>query len=158
MKWIKTYIQTLLESSNQHDLNERLIAACTHGSIEEIRMLIEKGADVNAEDTQKNTSLHAAASFGHIEPVKLLLQRGAHVDVENVHGRTPLWYASGNGQRFHTTDIAKVLILHGADPLKAFDSMIKFNDFFEGDLSWYNGDIQKLERKFITNSIRRKLF
>jgi ankyrin repeat protein len=52
--------------------------ACDRGSVEMVRLLIERGADVNVEDTFYHaTPLGWAADKGYVEIVKLLLDKGA---------------------------------------------------------------------------------
>ena len=67
-----------------------LLVAATFGQVEAAKLLIEKGANVNATSNDGATALHGAAFFCHTEIVKLLLGKGAVVDAENVRGETPL--------------------------------------------------------------------
>eukprot|EP00054_Salpingoeca_dolichothecata_P018819 m.116198 g.116198 ORF g.116198 m.116198 type:complete len:975 (-) comp23025_c0_seq2:57-2981(-) len=53
-------------------------------------VLLNAGANVNAQDNEKWTPLHAAASCGMIAVVKTLLQHGADVAAINVDNQTPL--------------------------------------------------------------------
>ena len=106
------------------------------------KLLIEKGADVNAKNGSGDTPLHSISS---IEITKLLIEHGADVNAENNIGETPLhqaiyeeiarllikngadvnaktkksvWnYASGSTPLHHAlnTEIAKVLLENGAD-------------------------------------------
>lgn len=62
-----------------------LIAAAARGHLDTVRLLLERGADVNAADLTGWTPLHAAAYSGNPEIIKLLLERGA-VPVEET------WY------------------------------------------------------------------
>jgi ankyrin repeat protein len=71
--------------------------------MEVIRLLIDRGADVNARTTpgvysynfygstptRGETPLHRAAAFASIEIVQLLLQAGADRAVRDVNGETP---------------------------------------------------------------------
>ena len=48
-----------------------------------VKLLFEKGADVNAKDTTDDTiTLWRASDNGHTEVVKLLLENGADVNVK----------------------------------------------------------------------------
>ncbi|HET9215327.1 MAG TPA: ankyrin repeat domain-containing protein [Terriglobia bacterium] len=59
-----------------------------------IRLLLERGADVNATGANGATLLHQAVDRG--EPfVRLLVERGAKLDLKDAGGRTPLDIALG---------------------------------------------------------------
>lgn len=72
-----------------------LLVAAIFGRVEAAKLLIEKGANVNASSNDGATSLHAAAFFCHTEIVKLLLDKGAEVNVKNIRGETPLYGVAG---------------------------------------------------------------
>ena len=55
-------------------LNEELFWACRCGHLDVIRLLIENGADVSAEDDE---ALRMASEYGHLEVAKLLIENGA---------------------------------------------------------------------------------
>ena len=60
------------------------------GSVERVRELIERGADVNVTNHKGQTALHCAAKAGFVDIVELLLARGATVDAVDATGETPL--------------------------------------------------------------------
>ena len=56
-----------------------LFFACDRGSLEIVKMLVERGADVNVKDTFYNSSAVGwAVSKNHVAIVKLLLEKGAN--------------------------------------------------------------------------------
>lgn len=68
------------------------------GHVDEVKFLLERGANVNAENidvsdllldtnVQGNTSLMAASNSGHKEVVEILLKNGADVNHVNIHVR-----------------------------------------------------------------------
>ena len=72
-----------------------LIIAASHGHYEVVRILLEKGVDINArdgsqtwdcvEEARRLNALQKASENGHNQVVKLLLEKGA-----KVHGRCPV--------------------------------------------------------------------
>jgi hypothetical protein len=76
-----------------------LMTAALHGHLDICRLLIDKGAQVNAKDRNGCTPLHWAAERGHIEIVRLLCDHGADVDARNHQdGSRPLHYAARKGR------------------------------------------------------------
>lgn len=57
-----------------------------------IRLAIDAGVDVNAQNATGDTALHTAVSSGGGQPaiIRLLVERGARLDVKNKADRTPL--------------------------------------------------------------------
>jgi ankyrin repeat protein/mono/diheme cytochrome c family protein len=85
--------------------------AAGFGPIENLQLLVDKGADVNAKNRRGSTPLHWAI---HDEAkVRLLLSKGANVNAKQAIGRTPLYLAAmlGNG-----VPTMRLLLTGGADP------------------------------------------
>jgi ankyrin repeat protein len=55
-----------------------LQAASAKGYRQVVKMLLDKGADVNAQDGEYGNALQAALAFGHEQVVEMLLNAGAH--------------------------------------------------------------------------------
>ncbi|XP_041444695.1 ankyrin repeat and KH domain-containing protein 1 isoform X2 [Xenopus laevis] len=90
-----------------------LMEAASGGYAEVGRVLLDKGADVNAPPvpSSRDTALTIAADKGHYKFCELLISRGSHIDVRNKKGNTPLWLAA-NGGHF---DVVQLLLQFGAD-------------------------------------------
>jgi ankyrin repeat protein len=59
-----------------------------------VRLLIDRGAEVDAQDETHITPLHLAAFWGSVEAVRLLIQHGADVTAQDGSSMTPLHSAS----------------------------------------------------------------
>ena len=64
------------------------------GPLGVVRLLLEKGADVNANYPSGVTALIWASREGHLNVVKLLLEKGADVNARDKFGRTALMMAA----------------------------------------------------------------
>jgi ankyrin repeat protein len=82
-----------------------------------IRVLVEAGVSVDAEDRGGQTAMHEAAAgdWGNATAIRTLLALGAAVDPADKQGVTPLMLAAGNGE----TACIKLLLGAGADPKRA---------------------------------------
>jgi ankyrin repeat protein len=94
----------------RNGFTELMLAAET-GRTDFAKLLIEKGADVNAENDEGHIALGCASYYGHIEIAESLIEAGAEVNAQNIYGVTALMAASFAGY----TDIAKLLIDKGAN-------------------------------------------
>ena len=63
--------------------------------VDVIKLLVDRGADVNAVNTTGNTALHYAAQRGSAPIIQALAARGAKFDVKNKRGVTPAELAKG---------------------------------------------------------------
>jgi ankyrin repeat protein len=116
-------IGALLQGGADVNLKERrggatpLMHAAAHGSLDTMRLLLDKGADVNARNTGGATALMWAVS--EIAKVRLLIDRGADVNVATSGGRTALMLAAlGDG----SAETVKLLLSKGANP-RAVDAL-----------------------------------
>ncbi len=82
--------------------NKKIIAAAT--------FLLERGADINARDSNGTTPLLLAIQWGHPEIAKFLIARGADVHLKNNKGVTPLHAAT----QYHSADVVEALKAAGA--------------------------------------------
>jgi ankyrin repeat protein len=76
-----------------------------------VRLLLDRGADVNLAVAGDGAPLIMAARGGHLAIVQLLLDRGATVDLVVPSDENALIQASGTGH----LDVVRLLVAHGAD-------------------------------------------
>ena len=81
------------------------------GLVELLDLLLDRGLDVNAEDSHYNTALHDASIYGQSDALKLLLDRGAEVNAKNIERNTPLYLAVS----FSREEVLPELLKQGAD-------------------------------------------
>lgn len=79
------------------DINSQFIAAVSNSNTENVKALLDKGADVNAKDDKGNPALICAAKKGDADTVKALLEKGADVNAKDNKGSTALKVAKLNG-------------------------------------------------------------
>jgi ankyrin repeat protein len=70
-----------------------LASASAARQYEIARVLIARGANVNARAANDFTPLHESAASGKVEFAKLLLQNGADANAKTIDDKTPLDYA-----------------------------------------------------------------
>lgn len=78
-------LQVILEKEgiiSKSDLNKKLFQAIAQNQPAEVQSLLEKGANVNAQDTLSWTPLMHASEIGNLALVKLLLNAGANVHMK----------------------------------------------------------------------------
>lgn len=115
-----------------------------------VKYLVENGADINAKNNEGNTPLHTAVNFPIVE---YLVEKGADVNIPNFKGYTPLHFAKN-------VIIAEYLIEQGAD-IKAIakdgksilHSIIETNTYYDLNFIELSNLIQFLIEKGINIDI-----
>jgi uncharacterized protein len=89
------------------------------GGVEAVRLLLDRGADVDAHGRgwMTGTPLNSAAAGGHTDVARLLLDSGADPDARQASGWTPLHSSARNGD----LGLIELLLSRGADPAAAND-------------------------------------
>jgi ankyrin repeat protein/tetratricopeptide (TPR) repeat protein len=103
----------LAESSQRaaSQTSSALHRAAARGDAKTVKLLLTRGADVNAQDDQGRTALLVAIERRHIDARNTLLDHGADVEKQTPSGISPLYAAA-----FHGRDACiEVLIDHGAN-------------------------------------------
>jgi ankyrin repeat protein len=70
------------EAAGMAELDYALMDATAEGELEEMKRLLEAGANVNAKNTEGETPLHVSGIWGKLEPLQLLLDKGASVNAQ----------------------------------------------------------------------------
>lgn len=73
--------------------------ACSGGLFEHVRLLLDYGARINAQDEDGWTPLHFACQSGSSDIVALLLSKGARPTISNSIEQTALHVAASNGRK-----------------------------------------------------------
>lgn len=80
-----------------------------NSSYDQVKMLIERGADVNAVCHDGSTPLHAACDMGGMEVIEYLLKHGAIPNTKDRQGHTPFSWA-------RCREVKILLIQYGCSP------------------------------------------
>ncbi|KAL6887036.1 hypothetical protein GGI43DRAFT_264528 [Trichoderma evansii] len=115
LAWFKIYQRSTYQSPTGKFIE--LIAASYYGHHAIVKLLVEKGANIEAKDSDGRTALLWAAEKGHQATVKLLVEKGADIEAKDSDGLTPLSFAAENG---HQATV-ELLVEKGAD-IEAKDS------------------------------------
>ena len=91
------------------DEGAAIVRAAFGGHTEIVRLLVEAGADIDAQDTlEQMTALHHAARWGHTEMAELLLKAGARADIRDKDRFNALDIAVWSGR----AEVVRLLLAH----------------------------------------------
>lgn len=93
------------------ELRNPLGLAARFYSAQLVQLMVDKGADINAESLGSETALHAAVEGDREQTVQFLLENGADINAKSGGYGTALHRASQRGN----TKVMKLLLLNGAD-------------------------------------------
>ena len=105
------YPETDLDETGDYVSCSALQAACHVGSKEIVKMLLDGGANINAQGGFYGNALQAACERGSKEIVELLLDGGANINAQGGSFETALQAACQRGSK----EIVKMLLDRGAD-------------------------------------------
>lgn len=113
----KNYIDKKYNQRNDC-FDQPLHIATRKNEIDQMKALLDEGADVNARGDNKDTPLHIAVRNNNIEAVKVLLATWVvDIDMINARHETALDIATSNP----SNKIIELLLAEGADPTKQID-------------------------------------
>ncbi len=108
---------SLADAVKQLPANERgpdgstpLQWAVYEGDVDQVRALIQAGADVNAANHFGANAMQLAAEVANVDILRLLLEAGADPDSANFEGQTALMLVARTG----VVEAAELLVKHGA--------------------------------------------
>ncbi len=92
----ETYLDLLPQ-----ELQKELVQFTTHlrGHKDIVKMLLNKGANVNTQDGNGYTALIWAAAVGSKDIVEMLINAGVDVNAKDNNGKTALMYAADYGDK-----------------------------------------------------------
>src|SRR5258708_22890506 len=88
-----------------------LHVASNQGDVELVQVLLEHGADIEAQDDYGSTPIHLASFFGEVELVQVLLEHGAEIEARDNRRCTPIHLASDCGD----VELVQLFLKQGAD-------------------------------------------
>ncbi|MDA8743286.1 acyltransferase family protein [Rubripirellula amarantea] len=91
--WIvSAYVGKQIQATQETQPTEAptdIFASAASGDVEQVRKLIDEGADIDQRSADGATALLIASFFGRVEVVELLLARGADPNIANYNGDLP---------------------------------------------------------------------
>lgn len=89
--------------------------AARHGHERVVQVLLDSGANTNAQQEKEGTALHVACKYGHENIVRILLDRAADVNASAVfkHGRVT-WTSLDVALSLDHMKIVRLLLDRGA--------------------------------------------
>jgi ankyrin repeat protein len=108
---LRKFIQILTRLICKQNADRPLHVSAARGHLPVVRLLADKGADLNSKGMYGNTALIKASYYGKYPVVKFLQLRGADLEAKNDDGLTALILAAQDNK----LDVVKYLIERGAE-------------------------------------------
>jgi ankyrin repeat protein len=100
-----------IQATDDDDNEAPLLLAAENGHKQVVKLLVDKGAEVNAQGGGYGNALQTASARGYKEIVKLLLDKGAEVDAQGGYYGDTLQAASAGGHEV----VVRLLVDKGAE-------------------------------------------
>ncbi|XP_033916852.1 ankyrin repeat and EF-hand domain-containing protein 1 [Melopsittacus undulatus] len=126
-----------------------LMEAAREGVLELVRGLLERGADVNLFDSERQSAAHFAAKGGFFEILRIISAYNGNLGLIAMNGNTPLHYAAEGG----FANCCKFIGQRGCDPTwinlakKTPRAIAK-----DGDFKAAVSELRKIEKTFAKQS------
>ncbi len=105
-----------INSTNNGFKSPLLNLAAYKASLDAVKLLLEKGADINGRDSEGRTALFKAVASWSTDIIKFLIEKGADVNAKDTNGDTPLHIEQMFADEGTDFEIVKLLVESGADP------------------------------------------
>ncbi|MGG4103452.1 ankyrin repeat domain-containing protein [Paenibacillus lautus] len=89
--------QPNLEKEEVQNMDHELIEYAEQGNTEQVRQLLQSGANINATDEQGRTAVMAATYHNHVGTVEALIQAGADINIRDHQLNNVFLYAGAEG-------------------------------------------------------------
>ncbi|ORX61170.1 ankyrin [Piromyces finnis] len=143
-KKLSEYLNGSMINKCNYSRESYLIMATKVNNEKIIDILLDKGIDVDHQESQGNTALHYAALQDNMATIEKLIKYGANLEIQNYKGETPLMVAC----RFKQQNAIKTLLDNGAQSLfvdnviyskeKSFDFKQNQDLYIEMMIEYYN--------------------
>lgn len=120
-------------------------------NIENVRELLQQGADPNEVDNWNRTPLFVV--WNNVEIARLLIQAGADVNHVDKDGETPLWKAVRNG----FPELVNLYLENGADPRHLLKNGLSLIEYSQLQMSKELSLNEKENRKIIYNLLDKAM-
>ncbi len=110
---VKGMIDSGIDLNGQIEDKTALMVASVKSDLTTLKILIEKGANLNVQSiTAKTTALHFALNSSQSGTIKLLVEKGADLNIADADGNPPLIYAVNK----NLSEIVSLFLNKGANP------------------------------------------
>ncbi|MCJ1471194.1 hypothetical protein MMC07_009842, partial [Pseudocyphellaria aurata] len=107
-----TVVKLLIDQHVHWQCDNELYVASQKGHEQIVKLLLDYGAEVNAQGGQYDTALYAASIEGHVQTVKLLIDNGANVNAKGRRNHnSAVKAASARGHE----QVVRLLLENGAE-------------------------------------------
>ncbi len=106
------FVRKVLKEARKRKLSKNFLSAIKNNDTTKIRLALEKGADVNKQDSLGYFAIGIAAVKGYLDLVEFLLAKGADPNQKDNNGYPVLALASYKGH----SGVVEFLLAKGADP------------------------------------------